>query len=275
MPNVIEITKDFPPSRERAVLLELLRVVAGLQNEGISFVICGGWVPFLKELARQHHTAHSMSLDIDLVLRAAARERESIDQVSLLLAETLAFRRDRDSSFRYEKDVEGNIVQLDLMADIPRVQEDQAVMKFQGISSSLDLCLIDGGEELGDHVETIRIDWRDGERAESSEFLIPDPAGFLILKTAVCRFREKPKDPYDIYYYCRYSEDATLVRQRLESGKTQPAILRTVATLRRMFGYEDSKWVEMALDHMNITGKDRDREARFIVRAVMKAIVGL
>lgn len=132
MPNVIEITKDFPPSRERAVLLELLRVVAGLQDEGISFVICGGWVPFLKELARQHHTAHSMSLDIDLVLRAAARERESIDQVSLLLSETLAFRRDRDSSFRYEKDVEGNIVQLDLMADIPRVQEDQAVMEVSG-----------------------------------------------------------------------------------------------------------------------------------------------
>lgn len=233
MPNVIEITKDFPPSRERAVLLELLRVVAGLQDEGISFVICGGWVPFLKELARQHHTAHSMSLDIDLVLRAAARERESIDQVSLLLSETLAFRRDRDSSFRYEKDVEGNIVQLDLMADIPRVQEDQAVMKFQGIFSSLDLCLIDGGEELGDHVEPIRIDWRDGERTGSSEFLIPDAAGFLILKTAVCRFREKPKDPYDIYYYCRYSEDATLIRQRLESGKTQAAIVRTIAALLR------------------------------------------
>ena len=27
MPSVIDITKDFPPSRERAVLLELLRVV--------------------------------------------------------------------------------------------------------------------------------------------------------------------------------------------------------------------------------------------------------
>ena len=52
MPSVIEITKDFPPSRERAVLLELLRVVTGLQDAGISFVICGGWVPFLKELAR-------------------------------------------------------------------------------------------------------------------------------------------------------------------------------------------------------------------------------
>ncbi len=42
-----------------------------------------------------------------------------------------------------------------------------------------------------------------------------------------------------------------------------------------MFGYEDSKWVEMVLDHMNISGEDRDREARFIVRAVMKTIAGL
>jgi hypothetical protein len=97
----------------------------------------------------------------------------------------------------------------------------------------------------------------------------------LILKTAVCRYREKPKDPYDIYYYCRYSDDPALISERLESCKAQPAIGRTIGALRRMFEYEDSKWVEMVLDHMNVTGNDRDREARFIVRAVMKTIVGL
>ena len=56
MPNVIEITKDFPPTRERTVLVELLRVVSDLQRAGISLVVRGGWVPFLKELARQNHT---------------------------------------------------------------------------------------------------------------------------------------------------------------------------------------------------------------------------
>jgi len=134
-------------------------------------------------------------------------------------------------------------------------------MKFQGISSSLDLCLIDGGEELGGHVEPIRIDWRDRERTGSSEFLVPDAAGFLILKTAVCRFREKPKDPYDIYYYCRYSEDPDRIRQRLEASKTEPAIERTIAALRRMFGYEDSKWVEMALDHEHLRRRPGSRSA--------------
>ena len=73
MPNSIEITKDFPATRERAVLLELLRIMRTLRNEGIDALICGGWVPFLKELARHCHTAHTMSLDIDLLLRAAAR----------------------------------------------------------------------------------------------------------------------------------------------------------------------------------------------------------
>ena len=47
MPNAIEITKDFPPSGERAVLLELLRVVAGLQDAGPSVwsfaAICTSW----------------------------------------------------------------------------------------------------------------------------------------------------------------------------------------------------------------------------------------
>jgi hypothetical protein len=275
MPNVIEITKDFPPTRERTVLVELLRVVGALQRAGISLVVCGGWVPFLKELARQNHTAHSMSLDIDLLLRAAARDRESIDIVSLLLSQRLEFQRNQDSTFRYEKEVEGNIVQLDLMADLQRAQEDESVMKFHGVNTSLNLCLVDGGEELDDHVETIRISWRDGEHIETCDLTIPDAAGFLILKTAVCRYREKPKDPYDIYYYCRYSDDPALISERLESCKAQPAIGRTIGALRRMFEYEDSKWVEMVLNHMNVTGDDRDREARFIVRAVMKTIAGL
>ena len=103
------------------------------------------------------------------------------------------------------------------------------------VNTSLDLCLVDGGEELDDHVENIRINWRDGDRIESCDLTIPDAAGFLILKTAVCRYREKAKDPYDIYYYCRYSDDPVLISQRLESCKAQPAIGRTIAALRRMF----------------------------------------
>jgi hypothetical protein len=96
MPNIIEITKDFPPTRERTVLVELLRVVGNLQNAGINLVICGGWVPFLKELARHSQTAHSMSLDIDLLLRAANRDRGTIDRMNLLLSQTLAFQRNPD-----------------------------------------------------------------------------------------------------------------------------------------------------------------------------------
>jgi hypothetical protein len=82
MSNEIEITKDFPPSRERAVLLELLAVTQALKRDGIDAVICGGWVPFLKELARDSQTSHSMSFDIDVLLRAKARERESVDRIN-------------------------------------------------------------------------------------------------------------------------------------------------------------------------------------------------
>ena len=52
MSNAVEITKDFPPSRERAVLLELLAVTQALKKQGIDAVVCGGWVPFLKEGTR-------------------------------------------------------------------------------------------------------------------------------------------------------------------------------------------------------------------------------
>src|SRR6266446_7349037 len=86
MTNAIEVTKDFPASRERAVLLELLNIMKTLKQAQIDAVICGGWLPFLNELARHSQTDHSMSLDIDLLLRARARERETIDRIKDLLA---------------------------------------------------------------------------------------------------------------------------------------------------------------------------------------------
>ena len=94
-----------------------------------------------------------------------------------------------------------------------------------------------------------------------------------MLKTAVCKFREKPKDSYDIYYYCRYSEEPSVIRQRLAEFATEPAVRATIDSLRRMFSHADSKWVEMALDHMRIIDVDaRDQEARLIVRAIGQII---
>ena len=76
----IDVTKDLPESRERAVLLEMLKVVPLLKAEGVDAVICGGWVPFLKELARNCRSDHTMSLDIYVLLSARDRERDSIDR---------------------------------------------------------------------------------------------------------------------------------------------------------------------------------------------------
>lgn len=276
MADAIEITKDFPPSRERTVLLELLKIARTLKQENIEAVICGGWVPLLKELAQHSQTAHHMSLDIDVLLREKARVRGAIDRINNLLSERLAFEPSKTDAFRYQKNIEGNVVQLDLLADLPRRNEDESLVKIQGATSSLQLCLADGGEDLGNHIETIQINCREGESLETFEITVPDAAGFLILKTTVTRFREKSKDPYDIYYYCRYSQDAATTRQMLASSIQEPAVARAVETLKKMFTHEDSKWVEMVLDHMNVTGPDdRNREARFVVRAVGRAIEGL
>jgi hypothetical protein len=275
MPGAIDITNQFPATRERTVLLELLRVVRNLRSDGIEVVICGGWVPFLKQLARESETQHLMSLDIDLLFRRAAREPDVVDRIRTLLIGGMEFERSREHAFRYEKKVDGNVVQLDLLADFPRTDNGEPVKRIQGLESSLDLCLVDGADDLAGHVEGIRISWVDGERTETCDITIPDQVGFLMLKAEVCRFREAPKDPYDIYYYCRFSEDPDLIRQQLQAAIGEPAVRRTVDGLRRMFQYEDSKWVDFALDHMNVVGEERDREARFIVRAIMRVIEGL
>lgn len=143
------------------------------------------------------------------------------------------------------------------------------------MTSSLQLCLVDGAEELDNHIETIRLNVREGETVQTFEITIPDAVGFLILKTTVTRFREKSKDPYDIYYYCRYSQDPATIREILARSIHEAVVARSVEALKRMLAHEDSKWVDMVLDHMNVTGDDRDREARFIVRAVGRAIEGL
>ena len=275
MAGEIHITKDFPPAREKVVLLELLNIMRALQEENIDAIVFGGWVPFLKELARDSQTSHSMSFDIDVLLRAQAREREAVDRIKALLAKSLVYEPNKDASFRYEKRVDGNIVQLDLLTDLPRVKEDEPILKVYGANSSLDLCLVDGAEDLKDHVETLRINVRVADKVESFDINVPDAVGFLLLKTTVGRFREESKDAYDLYYYCRYSEDPAVIRGMLAQAVHDPAIARTVNDLKTKFTHTDSKWVEMVLDEMSLQGDDRDREAQFVVRSIGRAIEGL
>src|ERR1700722_19359216 len=244
MSNAIEITKDFPLSRERAVLLELLAVTQALNKEGIDAVICGGWVPFLKQLARDSQTSHSMSFDIDVLLRAKARERESVDRIEALLSKSLAYKPDRDNSFRYQKTIDGNPIQLDLLADVARIKEDEAIVTIQGLNTSLDLCCVDGGADLNDHIETLQINLREGQTTETFEITVPNAVGFLLLKTTVGHYREEPKDAYDIYYYCRYCENPVTIREMLAKAMDEPAIARTAQDLNTKFTHMDSKWVE-------------------------------
>jgi hypothetical protein len=226
----------------------MLKVIRVLKAEGIDAVICGGWVPFLKELARDSRSTHMMSFDIDVLLREKARETESIDRIKYLISTPLDFKPSKTASFTYEKTVDGNLVQLDLLADLPRPREDESVLKFYGSETSLELCLVDGAEDLNDHVETICISCREGEDVETVEVTVPDCVGFLMLKTVVCKFREKPKDSYDIYYYCRHSEEPSVIRQRLAEFATEPAVRVTIDSLRRT-----SSWAIMTDKTQNVS----------------------
>ncbi len=274
MPDSIDIAQQFEATRERTVLEELLRVVRALQAEGIEGVVCGGWVPFLKQLARDQETAHSMSLDIDLMLRESARQAATIDRIKALLTGSMEFQPLQDKGFRFEKKIDGNVVQLDLLTDLPRTDDDP-IHRIRGIQSSLDLCIADGADQLGTHIEKIQITWKAEAGAETSEITVPDPVGFLMLKAEVSKWRQEGKDIYDLYYYCRYSEAPEVIRAKLEAAIDEPAVRAAVDRLQVIFGYADSQFIEMALDHMEINGDERDREAQFIVRAMRRVVHGL
>ena len=112
----------------------MLKVVPLLKAEGVDAVICGGWVPFLKELARNCRSDHTMSLDIDVLLRARAENANPIDRLKYLVFPTCIYNFERSSStsFRYEKSVDGNLVELDLLADLPRARKDDLCSGFTG-----------------------------------------------------------------------------------------------------------------------------------------------
>lgn len=138
------------------------------------------------------------------------------------------------------------------------------------------MCRIDGGESLGSHVETIAISAAEIAGGEPVNIRIPDPAGFLMLKTKVTHFREQAKDPYDIFHYCRYSEDPEVIRETLASCIDEPAIAQTIKDLKRLFEFSDSKWVEMVLDFMQIeTPLERDRQALFVTQSIARVVRGL
>src|SRR5215471_5697889 len=159
-----------------------------------------------------------MSFDIDVILRAQAREREAMDRIKALLSRSFAYQLDKDTAFRYQKTIDGNPIQLDLLADVARIKEDQAILKIGGLTTSLCLCCVDGGEDLNDHIETVQINLRDRENVEKFEIAVPNAVGFLLLKTTVGHYREDPKDAYDIYYYCRYSEHSSTIQSKVPEG---------------------------------------------------------
>jgi hypothetical protein len=86
------------------------------------------------------------------------------------------YERSDTDSFRYEKNIDGNVVQLDLLGDLPRAREGESIIKVHDAKTSLDLCLIDGAEDLDERVERIRINCREGELVETFEIAIPNAA---------------------------------------------------------------------------------------------------
>jgi hypothetical protein len=68
------------------------------------------------------------------------------------------------------------LLQLDLLADLPRAREGESIIKVHDAKTSLDLCLIDGAEDLDERVERIRINCREGELVETFEIAIPNAA---------------------------------------------------------------------------------------------------
>ena len=96
-----------------------------------------------------------------------------------------------------------------------------------------------------------------------------------MLKAEVTKFRQKVKDPYDIYYYCTHCEDSEAIRHGLLAAIESPGVRETIRRLHWLFQYPDSEWVIRILDYAQVQGLERDREALRVVRTMGRIIDGL
>jgi hypothetical protein len=276
MENPIRISDRFPDSLERSVLLEALKVFERLRQEGIDVILCGGWVPFLKELVRRGQSDHKMSVDIDILLPPDLFSAEKIDALGAVLMGSLAYGRSRKSPCRLEKEINQRVIELDLIVSLDPADPQEMIRKLPGGRWDMDAAIADGGPTVLNHLEVIEIVYEEDQAPKHVALRIPDAVGFFILKSAVTYHREKSKDAYDLYYYCAFSDELENIRQKLRASLDESAVRAAISRVRQIFKYPDSKWVDMVLDHLGIQGEmEREREAHAIVKTVMAVVADL
>lgn len=270
--NIEEIIKN---KHQRAVFRELLELADAFSKSNVDFVLCGGWVPPLKEISRQIKPKHRFSFDIDPYFYLDRSAYQKADQIRDVIFHQRSFRHQEPRTFKLEKMVDGISIELDLLSGFPRVKDSNGTVRAPKMIG-LDYSILDGWEVLENHTETVQFDYNrpDGNIGQS-RITIPDAVGFLTLKALVTNYREREKDPYDLYYYCKYAEEPKTINSMLRDAQNEPIVKKALVRLKQMFQYSDSRYIDWILDFLGIKGAERDRQARGVVSIFAKVLEGI
>jgi len=89
-----------------------------------------------------------MSLDIDLRCEPErVSAQPSIESRAFYLGHSI-LNETMLPHFAMKKLLMATLCQLDLLADLSRTQDNEPILKVYGMTTSLDLCLVDGAENL-------------------------------------------------------------------------------------------------------------------------------
>lgn len=259
----------------RITLHELLQLVLEFQRSTIPVIVCGGWVPFLKELKRKGQSMHAMSLDIDLLLPLNPDSAEDVDKASFIIRKSRRFQNKVGSGIGFTKDIADHKLELDLLFPKSSANLEDARIYLYGTTTQLPLLAIQGGSIVPQYTEKVQIEFISGEGGtrETADVTIPDAAGFLTMKSLVTYSRENPKDAYDIYYYCRYSEDVASIRARLSAALDAAEVKMGVSRMKYIFSDPDTKWVDMIVGRFDpANAEEAERIARDVVETIQEAL---
>ena len=218
---------------------------------------------------------HAMSLDIDLLLPLNPDSAEDVDKASFIIRKTRRFQNKVGSGIGFTKDIADHKLELDLLFPKSSANLEDARIYLYGTTTQLPLSAIQGGSIVPQYTEKVQIEFISGEGGtrETADVTIPDAAGFLTMKSLVTYSRENPKDAYDIYYYCRYSEDVASIRAKLSAALDAAEVKMGVSRMKYIFSDPDTKWVDMIVGRFDpANAEEAERIARDVVETIQEAL---
>jgi len=228
----------YDPTASSQSLPTVLTIWPTLSRYHEDLVLVGGLVPtcICKHPAKSHELPRPATLDVDLGIALGT----SAGQYSTVCSDLsrLGFKADKENNTRFVKEVNGLEMYVDFLVEDGnasegvRMVDDVQASVMPGIGRALEIARsipMEGKDLYGSKQQTLA--------------RVCEVGPFLALKLRAFKFRQHPKDAFDILYTVKHYDQGPEAAIAAFSGEVKlgnPACPDAIDTLKKDFEEEDS-----------------------------------